>query len=50
MVTFVIADLDHTMEDQSATIQYADSITNECGSKDRTDKYTQAGRPRPGAF
>ena len=38
MVTFVIGDLDHTMEDQNATIQYADSITKECGSKNRTFK------------
>jgi hypothetical protein len=38
MVTFVIGDLDHTMEDQSATIQYADAITKECGSKNRTFK------------
>jgi Protein of unknown function (DUF499) len=38
MITFVIGDLDHTMEDQNATIQYADAITKECGSKNRTFK------------
>jgi hypothetical protein len=38
MVTFVVVDLDHTMEDQAATMNYADSMTKECGSSARTFK------------
>ena len=38
MVTFVVSDLDHTMEDQAATMSYADSMTKEYGSSARTFK------------
>ncbi len=38
VVTFVIGDLDHTLEDQEATLQYADRMTKECGTSARTFK------------
>jgi hypothetical protein len=38
MVTFVISDLDHTLEDQATTFSYADRMIKECGSSARTFK------------
>lgn len=38
VVTFLIAGLDRTMEDETATRQFAESIIRECGSSSRTFK------------
>lgn len=37
-ITFIIGDLEHTMEDGPATRQYVENITKECGSSSRTFK------------
>lgn len=37
-ITFVIGDLDHTMEDGAATRQYVETMTKECGNSSRTFK------------
>lgn len=40
MITFVIGDLNHTMEDRNreATLEWADKMTKECGTSSRTYK------------
>jgi hypothetical protein len=38
IITFIVADQNHTMEDRSATLQWADQITKECGTSARTHK------------
>lgn len=38
VITFIICDLGHTMEDRAATLQWADKMTKECGSSSRTYK------------
>lgn len=37
-ISFVISDLNHTMEEQAATVSWADSMTKECGTSARTFK------------
>ena len=37
-VTFIVANLDHTMEDHAATLQWAEAMTKECGNSSRTFK------------
>lgn len=37
-ITFIIADLDHTMEDAASSRQYVDTTTKECGTSARTFK------------
>ena len=38
VITFVIGDLNHTMEDRGATLQWADKLAKECGTSSRTYK------------
>ncbi len=38
IITFVVGDLNHTMEDRTTTVQWADKMTRECGSSSRTFK------------
>jgi hypothetical protein len=38
VITFIIGDLNHTMEDRAATLQWADKMTKECGTSSRTYK------------
>ncbi|MGI8605371.1 MAG: ATP-binding protein [Verrucomicrobiales bacterium] len=38
MITLIIGDLNHTMEDASATLQWVEAMTKECGSQGRTFK------------
>lgn len=38
VITFVVADLSHTMEDRAVTLQWADKMTKECGTSARTYK------------
>ena len=38
IITFVIADQNHTMEDRAATLQWADQMTKESGTSARTHK------------
>ncbi len=38
IISFVIADQNHTMEDRAATLQWADQMTKECGTSARTHK------------
>ena len=38
VITFIIGDLNHTMEDRGATLQWADKMTKECGTSSRTYK------------
>ena len=38
IITFVVADQNHTMEDRAATLQWADQMTKECGTSARTFK------------
>ena len=37
-ITFIIGDLQHTMEDHAATVQWAEAMTKECGNSSRTFK------------
>jgi hypothetical protein len=51
VITFIIGDLHHTMEDRSASLQWAEQFTKECGSSARTFKsaliWMIAERPQP---
>ncbi len=38
VITFIIADLSHTMAERAATLQWADKMTKECGNSSRTYK------------
>lgn len=38
IITFVVADLQHTMEDPTKTTAWVDKMTKECGSSARTNK------------
>ena len=38
VITFIIGDLSHTMDDRSVTLQWADKMTKDCGSSARTYK------------
>ncbi|MEI7911663.1 MAG: DUF499 domain-containing protein [Verrucomicrobiota bacterium] len=38
VITFIIGDLNHTMVDRNSTLQWADTMTRECGSSSRTYK------------
>jgi hypothetical protein len=38
VITFIISDLNHTMADRVATLQWADKMTRECGTSSRTYK------------
>lgn len=38
VITFIVADQNHTMADRAATLQWADQLTKECGSSARTHK------------
>jgi Protein of unknown function (DUF499) len=38
VITFIIGDLNRTMEDRTATLQWAETMTKECGTSSRTFK------------
>ncbi|MCX6880519.1 MAG: DUF499 domain-containing protein, partial [Verrucomicrobia bacterium] len=38
VITFIMGDLNHTMADRAATLQWADKMTKDCGTSSRTFK------------
>lgn len=38
LITFVIADLNHTLEDEKGTVEFADQMVKDCGNSSRTFK------------